>query len=188
MPTLPPRSGCESHREVQWRLIDELGDASYAEFTASLALIKLRATHSFLQEAWILWQTLAIDEVAAFLAAELDDHQLDGTWAEQIEPYITRASEHFSMARGFNLCWLAVRDVASAYLRFPGARDRLPYKLRSSFESKVTRAQGEGWVLRDFARHIRCPESAVAAVFSTVVTKLKDDYLRLTPSLDHIRV
>lgn len=172
---------------TQWRLADDFGSSLEAEMMAALALSRLRSEPSFIDEVCDIWRCLAAAEVVSFLAAELMDHQFDERWAWNVEPQIAAAAQRLSMAQGFYFCWLAVRDLASAYLRFPGSRDRLPYTLRHAFESKLSKAQSEGWITRPFARHIRCPESAMAAVFSTTVTQLGDGYLLLPPCPENLR-
>jgi hypothetical protein len=51
----------------------------------------------------------------------------------------------------------------------------------------LSRADSEGWITRAFARHIRCPESAMAAVFASVVTQLGDDHRLLPPCFENLR-
>lgn len=172
----------------RWRIADDLGSPMDAEFTALLAIAQLRTAPLFVEEACELWRTLVVAELVGFLGAELSDHQFDEAWALQIERGALGVVDSLSTTRGFYFCWLAVRDLASAYLRFPGARDRLPQTLKNAFESKLRKAHHERWSARDFARHARSPESALASVFSTVVTQLRDDYLLLPPSPANLRL
>ena len=171
----------------RWRLADDIGSPLEAEMLAGLALSRLRDAPSFIHEVCDVWYSLATAEVLSFLAAELLDHQFNDDWALNLESQIGAAAQRLSIAQGFYFCWLAVRDVASAYLRFPGARDRLPHTLRHAFASKLSKGQSEGWITRPFGRHIRCPESAMAAVFSTIVTQLGDGYLLLPPCPENLR-
>jgi hypothetical protein len=86
-------------------------------------------------------------------------------------------------SQGFYVCWLAVRDVASAYLKYPTSRDMLGVVLRNSVEQKLTRSQAERWSLRRFNRHSHCSESALASVFAWG-TRLHNAYLDEVPSLN----
>lgn len=169
-----------------WEVTEELGDADQAARTATEALHHLQASPTFRESAGEWWRVLAAAEVVGFLEAELEDHYLDASWASHIEEVILGAQNHLSAARGFYFSWIAMRDVASAYLRFPHARDRLPHTLRSTLESKIKKAQNEGWVTRDFARHARHPETMLAAVYSKVITPLDERYLLLPPSPAHL--
>lgn len=171
---------------LDWEVSEELGDADQATETALEALYQLKASPTFRESAGEWWRVLAAAEVVGFLEAELEDHHLDASWASHIEQVVMAAQNHLSAARGFYFSWIAMRDIASAYLRFPHARDRLPHTLRSTLESKIRKAQSEGWVTRDFARHSRHPETMLASVYSKVVTPLEDRYLLLPPSPSHL--
>lgn len=172
----------------RWRLADDLGNFMDAEFMGSVAIARLRAGPSFVEDACEVWRILAAAELVGFLGAELSDHHFDEAWALEIEASALGIVDSLSIARGFYFCWLAVRDLASAYLRFPGARERLPHTLKDAFDSKLRKAHSEGWSIRDSARHLRSPESAVASVFSTVVTELRGNYLLLPVCPDNLRL
>lgn len=169
-------------------LIEELADPEHAIAVAVTALTRLQDAPTYPEQACHLWRTLAVAEVVGFLEGELEDHYLNIGWARVVDRVITDELDYLSVARGFYFSWMAMRDLASAYLRFPHLRDRLAQTLSGTLESKIRRAKNEGWVVRDFRRHSSSPESALAAVYSKVMTRLDDDYLRLPPSLDHLRL
>ncbi len=177
-----------SHQIRRWELPPDMDDLETAELLAMSALSGLKGEANFAAESTAVWRDLAAAEMMGYLAAELSDHQFDDGWVAGVESPIRRAVERLSVADGFYFCWLAVRDLASAYLRFPAARTRLPETLRYSLESKLAKARNEGWMVRSFTRHARCPESAIAAVFSTVVTKLEGAYLSLPPLTANVRL
>lgn len=168
-----------------WEVTEELGGADQTAEIALEALHLARASPIFPESAGELWRLLAAAEVVGFLEAELEEHHLDASWASHVEQVIM-AQNHLSAARGFYFSWIAMRDIASAYLRFPHARDRLPQTLRTTLESKIRKAQSEGWVVRDFARHSRHPETMLASVYSRVITPLEERYLLLPPSPSHL--
>lgn len=172
----------------RWELAPDMGDLETAELLAMSALSGLKGEANFAAETTAVWRDLAAAEMMGYLAAELLDHQFDDGWVAGVESPIRRAVERLSVSDGFYFCWLAVRDLASAYLRFPAARVRLPETLRYSLESKLAKARNEGWTIRSYTRHARCPESAIAAVFSTVVTKLEGAYLSLPPLPGNVRL
>lgn len=98
---------------------------------------------------------------------------------------IARAIEVLPIAQAFNVCWLAVRDVASAYLKFPHARHELGHTLRQALEQKLSRSQGEGWRLRPFHRHARSTESHLAASFPELLG-LGAQYLSAVPNSQNL--
>jgi hypothetical protein len=142
-----------------------------------VACRKVTRASTFFSEAKRLWTDLAVSEVIGFLEAELQDHQFDSAWSAAGEPPVERALERFPIAECFYFSWLAVRDLASAYLKHPHSRDRLPDTLRWSLESRIGRAQSERWISRPFFRHARNPESALAYVFASVLTGLGPNFL-----------
>lgn len=161
---------------------------SIAETTAVMACHQLRREPTFLTDAARLWRVLVIDEVIAFLEAELADHKFDPAWAIHVQPIIDRALDHLSASQCFYLCWLSVRDLASAYLRLPHARDRLDETLRWSLNSKLAKAHSERWSLREFGRHANRDESAIAHAFSFIVD-LGSSYLSRQPTfLETVRI
>lgn len=164
-----------------WTLSAALGEEvlliELCEQTAS-GLLREEASH---EEALEMWQVLAVGECEAFLRAELLDHHLDPKWARHADDVIPRIMESHSISQGFYLCWLAVRDVASAYLKHPHARENLGLTLRSSLEQKLGRAIAERWTLKRFARHARSPESALSAAFARM-TALEQEFLQAIPS------
>ncbi len=166
----------------RWRLNEELGELLEAGSLTNQALEELRDGPMFLSAVREAWHTLATAEVVAYLAAELSDHGFDANWAWRLVPQIELAVPRISISEGFYMCWLAVRDIASAYLRFPNSRDRLPHVLSHALEAKLQKVRRKAWRTSPFARHRRCSESAMAAVFSTAVTQLNDRYLLLAPS------
>ena len=163
-----------------WTLNPSLGTWAAALEACKVVLPGIVRTESFLLEVISWWRTLAIAECSAFVAAELEDHHLDPRWAATAAPAIERIIERLPISQAFNICWLSVRDVASAYLKYPGSRDTLGSVLRGSLEQKLGRARAERWALRSFNRHTRCPESALARVFA-IATELNVGYLHLVP-------
>lgn len=174
-------------REEEWTFARHFTSPSSAELAILVACRRLNRTSTFFSEARRLWLDLAVSEVIGFLEAELQDHQFDAAWSALVEPAVERALERFSIAQSFYFSWLAVRDLASAYLKHPHSRDRLHDTLRRSFESRIGRAQSERWNAPPFFRHARNPESALAYVFASVLTNLGPNFLTARISEDALQ-
>jgi hypothetical protein len=164
-----------------WVLAPALGKAETVSIQAEMLLAGYPHTEQSNEEAVYVWQVLAVAECSAFLIHELQDHYLDARWAVAAEPAIERMIEVVPISRAFNLCWLAVRDVASAYLKFPNSRHELGHTLYQALEQKLGKSQNEHWNLRSFNRHARCLESQLAVTFSTILG-LGARYLQAVPN------
>jgi len=167
-----------------WTLDPSMGaaDAVGRACEDILGLVRMEGSETSLAAAFELWRYLAFAECSSYLTAELEQHHLDVHWATAARPAILKVIERLPASQGFYVCWLAVRDVASAYLKYPTSRDMLGVVLRNSVEQKMTRAQSERWSLRSFNRHPHCSESALASVFACG-TRLQNAYLHEVPSL-----
>jgi hypothetical protein len=172
-------------RSQDWILDPSLGGESAVLDATEMAVAGFVHNETSLADASEIWQILAIAECTSYLIAELEEHHLDGRWAGMAGPAIANIVERVPIAQAFYICWLGVRDVASAYLKYPNSRSTLGTTLRSSLEQKLGRAQRERWTLRSFNRHPLCPESALANVFSAAA-RLEDDYLHSIPSLERL--
>jgi hypothetical protein len=195
VPTRPAKSLCPAATtgmNSPWCSLDEwatdpsLGAEATVLQACEFAAASVWESESTPLEATELWSVLARAECSAYLAAELKQHHMDVHWAKSAESATAQLMERLPMSQAFYICWLGVRDLASAYLKYPNSRDRLGETLRSSLEQKLARARAERWALRSFNRHVLCLESALARTFA-VATGLGDQYLRSVPSRQAMR-
>jgi hypothetical protein len=134
------------------------------------------------EELFTLWRELAISEVAGFLANELHDHRFDEQWALVAIPAIEKGLRRLSVSQMFYFCWMAVRETASRYLRFPAMVHTLSENLVTYIDQRIDRALAERWAIRDWAANSRRIPSGVAISFAERLTDLGSDYLSTVPS------
>lgn len=135
------------------------------------------------RELATLWRILGHGEVLSYLAADLVDHQFDREWSGYAVDVLATGLAKYSAAKMFYLCHLAVRDLASLYLRRVSAAESLPTALLGFIGRRVDGAYAEEWKTV-FRRHRRQEESAAAVLFTELITPLGPDYLRRLPSED----
>lgn len=136
-------------------------------------------------ELFTLWRELAIAEVVDYLATELAEHRFDEAWALAAVPALERGLRRLSINQMFYFCWLAVRETASRYLRFPNSISSLSEGLVSYIDQRIDRTFAERWAIRDWGDNKRTA-SAIALVFAEKVTGIGSDYLGTVPSRDRL--
>ncbi|WP_133883480.1 hypothetical protein [Panacagrimonas perspica] len=173
-------------QEPEWRLGDAL--ASIEGLSGQLArhTLELARQPAATEELFTVWRELAISEVAGFLGHELGEHRFDEGWALAAVPAFERGLRKLSANQMFYLCWLAVREAASRYLRFPASVHTLSDSLVSYIDQRVDRAISERWALKEWSDYRGRTHSSVAAVFADQVTGLGSDYLGRVPSRERL--
>lgn len=135
------------------------------------------------QELVALWKVLCQGEVLAYLAADLVDHQFDREWSSQAVDVLSCGLSRFSASKMFYLCHVAVRDMASFYLRRQSHTQSLPQALMNFLSKRVDSAYTESWKA-SFGRHRRQEQSTSAVLFSEFATTLGPNYLGVSPCED----
>lgn len=165
----------------RWRLSEPFSDAKDLR-SQLLSHARLRArAESEDESVFTLWRELAIAECVGYLASELSDHRFDEGWALAAVPAIDRGLRRMPASHISYLCWLAVRDAASRYLRFPAAVGTLAEGLVTYIDGRIDRAISQQWAIRDWIGAKR-GASAVAEVFADHVTDLGPSYLTRVPA------
>lgn len=180
-----PRSwifGATPSVPMEWRLSDAL--AAVKDLTSQLKrhVVSLASAPAATEELFTVWRELAISEAVGFLGDELGEHRFDENWALTAVPAIERGLRRLSANQMYYFCWLAVRELASRYLRYPASIHTLADSLVLYIEQRVDRAIAERWALRDWSDYRGRVPSTVAAVFADQITGLGSDYLARVPS------
>jgi hypothetical protein len=168
-----------------WRLADTFHGLHSVEEQVRHHLVVLARAPSAEESLLDLWRELAIAETTALLGAELADHRFDEAWALTAIPAIDRGLRRLSVSQMSYLCWLAVRETASRFLRFPGSVSTLADGLVTYIDQRVNRALNERWIIRDWIGYKRV-DSSVAQIFADEITTLGPDYLGEPPSRNRI--
>lgn len=180
-----PRSwifGAPPSQPMEWRLSDAL--ATVKDLTSQLErhAVSLASAPAATEDLFTVWRELAISEGVGFLGNELGEHRFDENWALTAVPAIERGLRRLSANQMYYFCWLAVREVASRYLRYPSSIHTLADYLVLYIDQKVDRAIAERWALRDWSDYRGRIPSTVATVFADQITALGSDYLARVPS------
>lgn len=174
--------GATTSLAMEWRLSDAL--AAVEDLTSQLKrhAASLSSTPAATEDLFTVWRELAISEAVGFLGDELGEHRFDENWALAAVPAIERGLRRLSANQMYYFCWLAVRELASRYLRYPASIHTLADSLVLYIDQRVDRAIAERWALRDWSDYRGRVPSTVAAVFADQITELGSDYLARVPS------
>lgn len=174
--------GAPPSQPMEWRLSDALAAVKDLTFELKQHAVSLASAPAATEDLFTVWRELAISEAVGFLGNELGEHRFDEKWALTAVPAIERGLRKLSATQMYYFCWLAVREVASRYLRYPASIHTLADSLVLYIDQRVDRAIAERWALRDWSDYRGRTLSAVAAVFADQITKLGSDYLARVPS------
>lgn len=166
-----------------WELAEDLDHALLTELLAGLA--GTCATDLGRSQVAVLWRAMCLGEVLSYLASDLADHQFDPAWALHSIGISTDGLAKHSAAKLFYLCHLAVRDMASHYLRRASPAASLSSTLLEFLGRRFASSYAEQWHT-SFNRHRRQGESAAAILLAEVVTSLGPAYLKTVPTSEGI--
>ncbi len=167
---------------MEWRLSDTFATVKDLASQLKQHSLSLAGEPAATEDLFTVWRELAISEAVGFLGDELGEHRFDVNWALTAVPAIERGLRRLSANQMYYFCWLAVRELASRYLRYPASIHTLADSLVLYIDQRVDRAIAERWALRDWSDYRGRVPSTVAAVFANQITKLGGDYLARVPS------
>lgn len=161
-----PRDCRRQHEEIKALLQDiELSDDTY-------------------QILLVLWEDLALAEVAQYARWTLAKSGYNPEWTNQAINALRRALEDFSASQVMYLIYLAMRTLAVTHQQGGMDATRLSQVFADAISSYARRAHMESWTIRGMTRPTDLPMSTLAMIFAHEVTRLDDEYLSLRPSLD----
>jgi len=134
-----------------------------------------------------LWEDLALAEVAQYTSWLLSKSGYNPEWTYCAIDSLRHSLETFSVNQVMYLVYLSVRSVATTHQQGSVESSRLGLVLTSSISSFSGRAKVEGWNIRGMTRPAELTMSTISLIFAHEVTRLDDEYLTKSPSLELLR-
>jgi hypothetical protein len=169
-------------RTLAWRIRWTPKDCRERSTLASELLRGIEPSESVLGALLGIWEDLALAEVMQYASWTLAKSGCNPHWAEDAVANLREALKSFSIAQVMYLIQLAMRSLATTHQRGGTAASRLGTVFADSLSYFARRARLEKWTVRDTARPLELPISAIAALFAEEVTQLNDDYVTRAPS------
>ena len=136
----------------------------------------------------VLWRLLASAELEGYFANRLRKHGFDGRWADAVfvshDPW---RSERICLAQARYAAWAAVREGASAYLRFDGDEEGTRSAILGEFQRRLDWVEarpdwGTGFVPAEGGL-----QSVLLGIFLSDVARLGSKYWTLPPNARMLR-
>ena len=138
-------------------------------------------------EAWRdMWEDLALAELAEYTRRSLMEAGFNPSWALDAINALTAGLQTFSVRQVMYLVHVTLRSMALSRMRVKAGACGAERAFATSLCDVVQRAIAEHWAVRGLARAADFPRSAIADVFTEMVTELGDRYYSERPSLDVI--
>ncbi|TDR38443.1 hypothetical protein DFR29_121115 [Tahibacter aquaticus] len=166
---------------IGWRILRSPGACTAAIHVWSGEL----CTSADALKTWaVVWESLALAEVAEYAQCSLADTGFNPNWANDATEALQAGLAQFSIHQIMYLVHIALRSLALEQRR-PFSRNGKPgHAFSAAIRNYVRRAVAERWMIRGMAHPSEQPRSAITAVFAEAVTGLGERYYTERPSLD----
>lgn len=136
-------------------------------------------------KTWALvWESLALAEVAEYAQCVLADTGFNPNWASDATEALQAGLAQFSVHQIMYLVHIALRSLALEQRRSFPRYGQPGHAFTAAIRNYVRRAATESWVIRGMRRPPDLQRSAIAVIFAETVTGLGDRYYTECPSLD----
>lgn len=133
-------------------------------------------------ETWLsIWQELIPAEVTAYLQHQLRLHQFSDMFLAELAPLLVPNESRYSLGHWRYACWVSVRNMASVSLQHPGNVELLKFTLRNELPRRLQIAMESPSEKYCFSPSYSIPSCALANVFSSVATRLGDNFWKSPP-------
>lgn len=132
----------------------------------------------------VVWEDLALAEVAEYARCSLADTGFNPNWASDAAEALQTGLTKFSVHQIMYLVHIALRSLALEQRRLLPRSCKPGHAFSTAIRNYVRRASAEGWVIRSMSNPSDLPRSAITVVFAETVTGLGERYYTERPSLD----